>query len=46
MAGYKTVINLLKNDEFGNRRTDLVKMSDTQKWLQKLQIEDKKVSAA
>lgn len=41
-AGYKTVINLLKKDEFGNRRIDLVKMSDTQKWLQKLQIEDKK----
>lgn len=41
-AGYKTVINLLKNEEFGHMRIDLVKMSDTQKWLQKLQIEDKK----
>lgn len=41
-AGYKTVINLLKNEDFGHMRIDLVKMSDTQKWLQKLQIEDKK----
>lgn len=36
-AGYKTVINVLKNDEFGSRRIDKVKLSDAKCWLIKLQ---------
>lgn len=39
-AGYKTVVNLLKREEFGNRRIDTVKVSDAKRWLIKLQSED------
>ena len=36
-AGYKTVINILKKDPFGNIRIDKIKMSDAKAWLIKLQ---------
>ena len=36
-AGYKTVINLLKKDDFGKKRIDKVKLSDAKAWLIKLQ---------
>ena len=39
-AGYKTVINILKKDEFGNKRIDKVKISDAKLWLIKLQQQD------
>ena len=41
-AGYKTVINLLKKDDFGKKRIDKVKLSDAKAWLIKLQRVDKK----
>lgn len=36
-AGYKTVINILKKDEFGRVRIDKVKISDAKAWLIQLQ---------
>lgn len=36
-AGYKTVINFLKNDPMGQRRIDKVKLSDAKIWLIQLQ---------
>ena len=39
-AGYKTVINILKKDPFGNKRIDKVKLSDAKAWLIKLQQVD------
>ena len=36
-AGYKTVINLLKREEFGCRRIDKVRISDAKLWLIQLQ---------
>lgn len=36
-AGYKTVINILKKEEFGAKRIDKVKLSDAKQWLIKLQ---------
>jgi len=36
-AGYKTVINLLKKDDFGKKRIDKVKISDAKAWLIQLQ---------
>lgn len=41
-AGYKTVVNLLKREEFGSQRIDTVKVSDAKRWLIKLQSEDGK----
>lgn len=38
--GYKTVLNILEKEEFGNRRIDTVKISDAKAWLIKLQKED------
>ena len=35
--GYRTVINLLKKDEFGSRRIDKVRLSDAKIWLIQLQ---------
>ncbi|MBR3993296.1 MAG: site-specific integrase, partial [Anaerotignum sp.] len=35
--GYKTVINILKKEEFGSRRIDKVKLSDAKRWLIQLQ---------
>lgn len=42
LAGYKTVINILKKEDFGTRRIDTVKVSDAKLWLIKLQSEDKR----
>lgn len=42
VAGYKTVINNLKKDPFGNRRIDTIRISDAKCWLIKLQQIDKK----
>lgn len=39
-AGYKTVINILKKDEFGAKRIDKVRLSDAKEWLIKLQRKD------
>lgn len=39
-AGYKTVINILKKEEFGTKRIDKVKLSDAKGWLIKLQRTD------
>ena len=39
-AGYKTVINILKSDPFGDKRIDKVKLSDAKAWLIKLQRKD------
>ncbi len=36
-ASYRTVISLLQNDEFGNRRIDKIKISDAKLWLIQLQ---------
>ena len=36
-AGYRTVINTLKKEEFGSRRIDKVKLSDAKAWLIQLQ---------
>ena len=36
-AGYKTVINILKKEEFGRVRIDKVKISDAKAWLIQLQ---------
>ena len=36
-AGYKTVVNLLKKDDFGARRIDKIKLSDAKRWLIRLQ---------
>ncbi len=36
-AGYRTVINILKKDEFGRVRIDKVKISDAKAWLIQLQ---------
>lgn len=41
-AGYKTVINLLKKDAFGEKRIDKVHLSDAKAWLIKLQQTDGK----
>lgn len=41
-AGYKTVINILKKDPFGQKRIDKVKLSDAKAWLIKLQQTDGK----
>ena len=42
LAGYKTVVNILKKEEFGSRRIDEIKVSDAKLWLIKLQSEDKR----
>lgn len=39
-AGYKTIVNILKNDKFGARRIDTVRLSDAKCWLIKLQKVD------
>lgn len=36
-VGYNFVINILKKEEFGNKRIDKVKLSDARLWLIKLQ---------
>lgn len=37
VAGYKTVINVLKKEAFGKQRIDKVRLSDAKAWLIKLQ---------
>ncbi|MCQ2532082.1 MAG: tyrosine-type recombinase/integrase [Saccharofermentans sp.] len=44
-AGYKTVINYLKTDEFSRRRIDTVRISDAKLWLIKLQKNGKSYSS-
>lgn len=41
-AGYRTVINMLKEDPFGTIRIDRVRRSDAKCWLIKLQEQDKR----
>ena len=36
-AGYRTVLNLLRREEFGHRRIDKVRISDAKAWLIQLQ---------
>ena len=40
VAGYKTVINVLKKEAFGGKRIDKVRLSDAKAWLIKLQQVD------
>ena len=40
VAGYKTVINILKKELFGRQRIDKVRLSDAKAWLIKLQKVD------
>lgn len=44
-AGYKTVINLLKKEPFGNERIDHVRISDAKLWFIKLQKDGKGYSS-
>ncbi len=39
-TGYQTVINVLKKEDFADRRIDLIKPSDAKEWLIKLQQVD------
>ena len=39
-AGYKSVINILKEEDFGHKRIDTVRISDAKVWLIKLQQKD------
>lgn len=39
-TGYKTIINILKKEKFGNTRIDKIKISDAKIWLIKLQQHD------
>lgn len=41
-VGYKTVVNILKKEEFGARRIDKIKTSDAKEWLIKMQQVDKR----
>lgn len=41
-AGYKTIINLLKSEQFGSERIDNLRISDAKLWFIKLQREDGK----
>ena len=40
VAGYKTVINILKKEPFGRQRIDKVRLLDAKAWLIKLQKVD------
>lgn len=41
IRSYNFVINILKNDEFGEKRIDKVKISDAKEWIIKLQSSGK-----
>ncbi|MBO7453117.1 MAG: site-specific integrase [Paludibacteraceae bacterium] len=41
-TGYMTVINLLKSDQLGKERIDVIRISDAKLWLIKLQTQDSK----
>lgn len=43
-AGYNTVLNIIKKEEFGNVRIDKIKMSDAKAWLIKLQADGRSYS--
>lgn len=44
-AGYRTVINILKRESFGQQRIDRVKISDARLWLIKLQKDGRSYSS-
>lgn len=44
-AGYKTVINIIKKENFGKQRIDRVKISDARAWLIKLQKDGRSYSS-
>ena len=39
-AGYRTTLNIIRNDPFGHKKIDQVKLSDAKLWLIKLQQKD------
>lgn len=39
-AGYKTVVNILKNEEFASRKINSINTMDAKSWILKLQSED------
>lgn len=41
-AGYKTVINFLKKDSFGDKKISSINIMDAKRWILKLQSEDEK----
>lgn len=45
MANYNFVINVIKKEEFGERRIDKVKLSDAKEWLIKLQADGRGYSS-
>jgi len=45
MANYNFVINVIKKEEFGERRIDKVKLSDAKEWLIKLQTDGRGYSS-
>lgn len=45
MANYNFVLNILKNEEFGNMRIDRVKLSDAKAWFIKLQADGRGYSS-
>lgn len=44
-AGYKTVLNILRNDPFGKIRIDKVKLSDAKLWILKLNKDGRRYSS-
>lgn len=44
-AGYQTVLNILRKDEFGARRIDKIKLSDAKIWLIQLQEDGRSYSS-
>ena len=44
-AGYKTVLNILRNDPFGKIRIDKVKLSDAKFWILKLNKDGRRYSS-
>ena len=44
-AGYKTVLNILRNDPFGKTRIDKVKLSDAKLWILKLNKDGRRYSS-
>ena len=43
--GYKTVVNVLKNDPFGNKNISTIKTSEAKKWLITLQTNGRSYSS-
>lgn len=44
-AGYNFVVNIIKNEEFGMKRIDKVKLSDAKAWMIKLQADGRGYSS-